>query len=142
MFKAYKNREDKYQQCFNGDWYITGDLVQQDEEGYYWYMGRAEDTINITGQLLGASFIEQKWARHPAISEVAVIGITRPENESVIRGFVVLKHGITPNEKLQQDIKAFVVNELGIKQETVEVAFLAELPRTPNGHLLRRALQL
>lgn len=142
MFKAYKNREDFYQQCFNGDWYITGDLVQQDEEGYYWYMGRAEDMINIAGHLLGASFIEQKWARHPAISEVAVIGISKPENESVMRGFVVLKHGMTSNEKLEQDIKAFVANELRIKQETIEVAFLAELPRTPNGQLLRRALQI
>lgn len=142
MFKAYKNGADMYQQCFYGDWYITGDLVQQDEDGYYWYMGRAEDTINISGQSMGASFIEQKWAQHPAISEVAVIGVRRPENDRVIRGFVVLKQGMTSNEKLEQDIKSFVAKELGINQETVEVAFLAELPRTPNGQLLRRALQL
>jgi acetyl-CoA synthetase len=141
MFKAYKNEAHLYEKCFEGDWYISGDLVQRDEEGCYWFMGRAEDRINIGGQLLGASFVEQKWALHPAICEVAVIDISKPGNERILKGFVVLKQGITANEKLEEEIKAFVRKELRVEQEEIQVAFIAELPRTANGYVLRRVLQ-
>jgi acetyl-CoA synthetase len=126
---------------FNQGWYITGDKAKKDEEGYYWFVGRADDVINTAGHLVGPFEVESVLIEHPAVAEAGVIGKPDPIAMEVIKAFVSLKEGYEPSEKLQEELKRFVMKRLSSAASPREIEFIGSLPKTRSGKIMRRLLK-
>jgi acetyl-CoA synthetase len=141
MFCAYLHEDDRYQKCFRGEWYITGDLARKDADGYYWFVGRADDIIKTSGHMVGPFEVESVLMENVAVAEAAVIGKPDPVTGEIVKAFIVLKQGFTGNEKVQLDILAYARKKLGAAVAPKEIAFVPELPKTRSGKILRRLLK-
>ena len=141
MFRAYLGDEARYRKCFAGGWYLTGDLAKRDADGYYWFVGRSDDVIKSSGHLIGPFEVESTLLEHPAVAEAAVIGKPDPVAGEVVKAFVSLKAGFTPNDELRLALLAFARTRLGPAVAPKDVAFLDVLPRTKSGKLMRRLLK-
>jgi acetyl-CoA synthetase len=141
MFRAYLHDEERYKKCFRGDWYLTGDLAKKDEEGYYWFVGRADDIIKTSGHMVGPFEVESALMEHAAVAEAAVIGKPDLMIGELVKAFVVLKTGFSPDEKLKLDIIGYARKKLGPAVAPKELAFVTELPKTKSGKILRRLLK-
>jgi acetyl-CoA synthetase len=141
MFRGYLNNEARYQKCFSSGLYLTGDLARRDADGYYWFIGRADDVIKSAGHLIGPFEVESALMEHPAVAEAGVIGKPDPMVGETVKAFVSLKNGYTPDEALRMDILAHARKRLGAAIAPKEIAFLALLPRTRSGKLMRRLLK-
>ncbi len=141
MFRAYLNDEERYRKCFRGDWYVTGDLARRDADGYFWFVGRADDIIKTSGHLVGPFEVESTLTQHPAVAEAAVIGKPDPNIGELVKAFVVLKPGYETSGELQLDITAFARKKMGPAVAPKEIAFVGNLPKTKSGKILRRLLK-
>jgi acetyl-CoA synthetase len=141
MFRGYLGEEERYRKCFAGGWYLSGDLAQRDEEGYYWFVGRSDDVIKSSGHLIGPFEVESVLMEHPAVAEAGVIGKPDPVAGEIVKAFISLKLGFAPGEELKRDLLAHARRRLGAAVAPKEIAFLAELPRTRSGKILRRLLK-
>jgi len=141
MFKTYLYEEARYAKCFRGEWYVTGDLARRDAEGYYWFVGRADDIIKTSGHMVGPFEVESTLMAHPQVAEAAVIGKPEAMVGEIIKAFVVLKPGNTASETLKLDIIAHARKKLGPAVAPKEVAFVDSLPKTRSGKILRRLLK-
>ncbi len=140
MFAATGRRE-RYRKCFAGEWYLTGDLARVDEDGYFWFVGRADDVIKSAGHLIGPFEVESAIMEHPAVAEVGVIGKPDPVAGEIVKAFVALKPGFQPGEELRLDILGFARKRLGTAVAPKEIAFTDDLPRTRSGKIMRRLLK-
>ncbi|TRZ97514.1 MAG: acetate--CoA ligase [Rhodocyclaceae bacterium] len=144
MFRGYLNNPERYAKCFAGadnEWYLTGDLARHDADGYYWFVGRADDVIKSAGHLIGPFEVESVLMEHPAVAEAGVIGKPDEMVGEVVKAFVSLKHGFQPDEALRMQILAHARKRLGAAVAPKEIAFLAVLPRTRSGKIMRRLLK-
>ncbi len=141
MFRGYLNNEARYRKCFAGEWYLTGDLARVDADGYYWFVGRADDVIKSAGHLIGPFEVESALMEHPAVAEAGVIGKPDPVVGEVVKAFVSLKDGFMPDEALRLDILGHARKRLGAAVAPKEIAFLPMLPRTRSGKIMRRLLK-
>ena len=141
MFRTYLDDEDRYNKCFAGDWYLTGDLATRDEDGYYWFVGRADDIIKTAGHMVGPFEVENAIMEHPAVAEVAVIGKPDPMMGEMVKAFVMLKESAKPGEELLMELKGFVRKKLGPAVAPKEIEFMDELPKTRSGKIMRRLLR-
>ncbi|MDO8249471.1 MAG: acetate--CoA ligase [Rhodoferax sp.] len=141
MFRGYLNNEARYRKCFAGDLYLTGDLARVDADGYYWFVGRADDVIKSAGHLIGPFEVESVLMEHPAVAEAGVIGKPDAMVGEVVKAFVSLKDGYQPSEGLRMDISAHARKRLGAAVAPKEIAFLPTLPRTRSGKIMRRLLK-
>ena len=141
MFRGYLNDEARYQKCFRGGWYLSGDLAKRDADGYFWFVGRADDVIKAAGHLISPFEVESALMAHPAVSQAGVIGIPDPIAGSAVKAFVELKAGHTPSEALRRDLLAHARRLLGVAVAPREIAFAAQLPRTRSGKIMRRLLR-
>jgi acetyl-CoA synthetase len=141
IFRSYWGREEVYNSRFKNGWYITGDRARMDEDGYYWFIGRADDVINTAGHLVGPFEVESALIEHPAVAEAGVIGKPDPERMEIIKAFISLKAGFEPSEALKQEIKTFVRTRLAAHAYPREIDFLPSLPKTRSGKIMRRLLK-
>src|SRR5665647_516561 len=141
MFRAYLHDEERYKKCFRGDWYLTGDLAKKDEARYYWFVGRADDIIKTSGHMVGPFEVESVLMEHAAVAEAAVIGKPDPMIGELVKAFVVLKSGFSPDEKTKLDIIAYARKKSGSAVAPKEIAFIDALPKTKSGKILRRLLK-
>jgi acetyl-CoA synthetase len=141
MFRGYLGDEERYRRCFIGDWYMTGDLARRDADGYYWFVGRADDVIKSSGHLIGPFEVESCLLEHPAIAEAAVIGKPDPIAGEVVKAFVALKPDCEPDDALRRDLLAHARRRLGAAVAPKEIAFLASVPKTRSGKIMRRLLK-
>jgi acetyl-CoA synthetase len=141
MFRTYWNKQELYDSRFKGDWYITGDKATRDEDGYFWFVGRADDVINTGGHLVGPFEVESVLIEHPAVAEAGVIGIPDPLVMEVIKAFVSLKDGYEPSDDLIKDIKRFARKKLHALACPRKLEFLPGLPKTKSGKIMRRLLK-
>jgi acetyl-CoA synthetase len=141
MFRGYLNQEDRYRECFAGDLYLTGDLARRDADGYYWFVGRADDLIKSSGHLIGPFEVESVLMEHPAVADAGVIGKHDPLAGERVKAFVCLKPGFAGSERLQAELLAHARKRLGAAVAPKEIAFLAILPRTRSGKIMRRLLK-
>ena len=141
MMRAYLNEEARYRKCFAGDWYLTGDLAMRDEEGYYWFVGRADDVIKSAGHLIGPFEVESALMEHPAVAEVGVIGVPDPTAGAVVKAFVALKEGVEPSEALRKELLGHARKRLGPAVSPKDIAFRQNLPKTRSGKIMRRLLK-
>jgi acetyl-CoA synthetase len=141
MFRGYLNQEERYRKCFAGGWYLTGDLAKRDADGYYWFVGRADDVIKSAGHLIGPFEVESALMEHPAVAEAGVIGKPDPMVGEVVKAFVSLKAGHTESEALRMELLGHARKRLGAAVAPKEIAFLPALPRTRSGKIMRRLLK-
>jgi acetyl-CoA synthetase len=141
VFRAYLGDDERYRRCFAGGWYLTGDLARRDADGYYWFIGRADDVIKSSGHLIGPFEVESALLEHPSVAEAAVIGKPDPVVGEMVKAFVSLKPGLVPDDALRLDILGFARRRLGAVVAPKEIAFLDLLPRTRSGKLMRRLLR-
>lgn len=140
MATIWKN-EAKFKEYFKGGWYISGDKAYQDDDGYFWFIGRADDVIKTAGERVGPFEVESVLVEHPAIVEAGVIGKPDVVRGEIIKAFVVLKKGVKPSPELEEDIKKFVKKRLAGHAYPREFAFVASLPKTQSGKIMRRVLK-
>jgi acetyl-CoA synthetase len=141
MFRGYLGEEERYRKCFAGDWYLTGDLVRRDPDGYYWFVGRADDVIKSSGHLIGPFEVESVLMEHPAVAEAGVIGKPDPVAFETVKAFVSLKPGREAGEPLRRELLAFARTRLGAAVAPKEIEFAPTLPRTRSGKIMRRLLK-
>ena len=144
MFRGYLNNEERYRKCFAGpkqEWYLTGDLAKRDADGYFWFVGRADDVIKSAGHLIGPFEVESALMEHPAVAEAGVIGKPDPVVGEVVKAFVSLKRVFTESEALRMELLGHARKRLGAAVAPKEIAFMAQLPRTRSGKIMRRLLK-
>lgn len=141
MMRTYWNKKELYDSRFKNGWYITGDRAKKDEDGYFWFVGRADDVINTAGHLVGPFEVESALIEHPAVAEAGVIGIPDKIAMEVVKAFVSLKDGYEESEELKQDIKKFARKKLHALSCPKEIDFLPGLPKTRSGKIMRRLLK-
>ncbi len=141
MFRGYLHEEERYQKHFREGWYLTGDLAMQDADGYFWFVGRADDLIKSAGHLIGPFEVESALTEHPAVAEAAVIGLPDAVAGEVVKAFVALKSGIEPSEDIRKDILGFARKRLGPAVAPKLLDFTGNLPKTRSGKIMRRLLK-
>jgi len=141
MMRAYLHEEERYKKCFADGWYLTGDLAMRDDEGYYWFVGRADDVIKSAGHLIGPFEVESALMEHQAVAEVGVIGIPDPTAGEVVKAYVALKSGVEPNDALRKELLGHARKRLGPAVAPKEIAFRQNLPKTRSGKIMRRLLK-
>jgi len=121
--------------------YYSGDSAHIDEDGYFWFAGRADEIIKIAAHRLGTIEVESACLKHPAVAECGVVGRPDETRGEVIAGFVVLKNDQTPSDELRQEIIIKVRHELGPIAVIGELNFVSMLPKTRSGKIMRRVLK-
>ena len=140
MLEYWQNPEATWSKYADG-WLITGDLARCDEDGYFWFHGRADDVITSAGYRIGPSEIEDALARHPAVVMAAVVGVPDPVRTESIKAFIVLKEGISPSQTLVENVRDFVRDHLAKHEVPRDIEFVSALPTTTTGKILRRELR-
>ena len=141
MMRTLWGDHQRYEKLFKGEWYITGDRAKKDSDGYFWYIGRADDVIKTSGERVGPFEVESVLIEHPAIAEAAVIGKPDELRGEIIKAFVTLRTGHDSNPELEEDIKKFVKKRLAAHAYPREIAFVDKLPKTRSGKIMRRLLK-
>ncbi|MGB9911106.1 MAG: acetate--CoA ligase [Microgenomates group bacterium] len=141
MMKTIWRRPKKYQSYFVNGWYITGDLAYKDEDGYFWFVGRADDVIKTSGERVGPFEVESCLIEHPAVVEAGVIGKPDPVRGEIIKAFVVLKPGWRPTNALKEKLQLHVKKNLAGHAYPREIEFVKSLPKTRSGKIVRRILK-
>ncbi len=141
MFRGYLHNEEKYKKSFAGGWYLSGDLAYKDEEGYFWFVGRADDIIKTSGHMVGPFEVESALMEHPAVAEAGVIGKPDPLIGQLVKAFVSLKSGFEAGEELKRELIGFARKRLGAAVAPKELEFTENLPKTRSGKIMRRLLK-
>jgi acetyl-CoA synthetase len=141
MMQAIWHDEKRYSAYFRNGWFLTGDMVIKDEDGYFYHQGRNDDLIKAGQEFIGPYETEQVLAQHPAVAEAAVISKMTDAGKVVLKAFLIISKGFTPSTRLEYEIKAFVKTNLHYLIPLSEIVFVEELPKTRSGKLLRRVLR-
>ncbi|MEM4307632.1 MAG: acyl--CoA ligase [Thermoplasmata archaeon] len=141
IFKGYWKDEEKTQSCFRGDWYYTGDKAYKDSDGYFWFVGRADDVIKSSGYRIGPFEVESALQEHPAVAESAVIGVPDEMRGQIVKAFVILKPGYEPSEALVKELQEHVKKVTAPYKYPREIEFVKELPKTVSGKIKRAELR-
>jgi acetyl-CoA synthetase len=141
MFREYLNRPDAYASKFAGGYYDSSDTAVCDQDGYYWFVGRADDVINTTGHLIGPFEIESALLEMPEVAESAAIGAPDPIRFEKIVVFVVLRSGVSASRALESRIRLHLANRLSSFASPQNVVFVDEIPKNSAGKIMRRLLR-
>lgn len=132
---------EKQKSVLRDGWVLVGDFVTMDEEGYVTFVTREEDLIKSSGYRIGPEEVEDALLKHPSVADAGVIGIPDPVRGENTKAYVILKRGHPPTEELKQEIIESSRKHIAVYKLPREVEFVDDLPRTPQGKLLRRVLR-
>src|SRR4051794_7539531 len=138
---GYWNRDQDTQEVFGGDWFHTKDAAERDEDGYFWYAGRADDVIISAGYRIGPFEVESACVEHPAVLEAAAVASPDPRRGDIVKAFIVLGEGKQPSDELADEIKKFVRERHSAYAYPREVEFVDDLPKTLTGKIRRIELR-
>ncbi|MDF2234833.1 acetate--CoA ligase [Albimonas sp. CAU 1670] len=141
MMRGYLHEEARFRKAFADGWYLSGDLVRRDAEGYFWFVGRADDLIKTSGHLVGPFEVENALIEHEAVAEAGVIGVPDETAGEVVKAYVTLNPGFEPGEALEREIRGHARKRLGPAVAPREVVFRRSLPKTRSGKIMRRLLK-
>ena len=141
MMRAYLGEQARYDKCFADGWYLSGDLAMRDADGYFWFVGRADDLIKSSGHLIGPFEVESALIEHPAVAEAGVIGIPDETAGEVVKAYVTLNPGYSASEDLERALRGHARSRLGPAVAPREVIFRTTLPKTRSGKIMRRLLK-
>jgi benzoate-CoA ligase family protein len=137
----YHGEHEKTKQTFMGsDWVNTNDLFREDENGYWWYSGRADDLIKVSGVYVAPLEIEKCLEAHPAVREAVVLGIKDADGLAKTKAFIVLNEGFGPSERTGDELKEFCKQKMASFKSPRLITFVKELPKTGQGKIDKRAL--
>jgi len=141
LFAGYWNRHEVNRRVLQGPWYHTGDKYTRDADGFYWYCGRADDMLRVSGHWVSPAEVESCLVTHPAVLEAAVVG--RPDADELIkpRAFVVLREGTRASDELAEELKAYVKSRIAPYNYPRWVEFVGDLPKTATGKIQRYKLR-
>ncbi|HET6831225.1 MAG TPA: AMP-dependent synthetase, partial [Solirubrobacterales bacterium] len=138
---GYWNRPEDSAETFGGDWFHTKDAAMQDEDGYVWYAGRADDVIIAAGYRIGPFEVESACLEHAAVKEAAAVASPDEVRGNVVKAFIVLAEGCEPSEELASEIQGHVRARLSAYAYPRKVEFVAGLPKTLTGKIRRIELR-
>lgn len=139
--RIWRNKE-KFDEYFRiPGWYFSGDNAWKDEDGYFWFVGRADDVINTAGHRVGPFEVESALVEHDAVAEAGVIGKPDKERGEIIKAFIVLANEVTESEQLLEDIKLHTKKQLAAHAYPREIEVKDSLPKTRSGKIMRRLLK-
>jgi acetyl-CoA synthetase len=146
MMRTIWHNEEKYQSYFVNNWYISGDHAWKDEDGYYWFIGRADDVIKTSGERVGPFEVESALVEHPDVAEAGVIGKPDELRGQIVKAFVVLKDPKKyPDDAAKQaliiELQNHVKHNLAGHAYPREIEFIDKLPKTRSGKIMRRILK-
>jgi acetyl-CoA synthetase len=141
IFDGYYERDDLDGKTFSGDYYRTGDLASRDEDGFFFFEGRADDIIISAGYRIGPFEVEDALVSHPAIAEAAAVASPHEERGDVVKAYVVLGEGYEGTESLATEIQEFMKEETAPYKYPRRVEFVDELPKTSSGKIRRIELR-
>jgi acetyl-CoA synthetase len=148
MMQNIWRRPHKYQSYFVNHWYISGDRGWRDEDGYFWFIGRADDVIKTSGERVGPFEVESALVEHPAVVEAGVIGKPDVLRGEIIKAFVVLEKNEIEKVKsdtyaanLKNELATYVKKHLAGHAYPREIEFIDKLPKTRSGKIMRRILK-
>jgi acetyl-CoA synthetase len=121
--------------------YFTGDGARKDKDGYFWIMGRVDDVLNVSGHRLSTMEVESALVAHAKVAEAAVVGRPDDIKGQAISAFVTLEQGIEPTTELKEELKKWVVKEIGALAKPDDIRFADALPKTRSGKIMRRLLR-
>ncbi|MFC7441345.1 acyl-CoA synthetase [Laceyella putida] len=140
LFKGYYQDPERTQAAFCGEWYLTGDRARVDEDGYFWFEGRADDIIISSGYTIGPFEVEDALVKHPAVQECAVVASPDPIRGAIVKAFVVLKES-PPKPELIPELQAHVKALTAPYKYPREIEFVTALPKTTSGKIRRVELR-
>jgi acetyl-CoA synthetase len=138
---GYINPREKNLEVFVGDWYLTGDLASRDEDGYFWFIGRADDVFKSSDYRISAFELESELMVHPSITEVAVVASPDPLRGFVPKAYVMLKPNLIPSKELAMEIFNFTRGRVAPYKRPRIIQFVNELPKTMSGKIKRTDLR-
>ena len=141
LFKEYWKVSEKTSEVFKGDWYYTGDKAFKDEDGYYWFVGRADDVIISSGYRIGPFEVESALMEHPAVAESAVVASPDEIRGEVVKAFVVLAPGYSASEGLKKELQEHVRRVTAPYKHPRKIDFVNDLPKTISGKIKRGELK-
>jgi len=141
LFKEYWNNPQATNAALRGDWYITGDRAYRDEDGYLWFVGRADDVIISAGYRIGPFEVESALVEHPAVVEAAVVAKPDPTRGEIVKAYVILKQSVVGTPELVTEIQEFVKSVTAPYKYPREIEFVTELPKTISGKIRRIELR-
>jgi benzoate-CoA ligase len=141
LFTGYWNRYDTTVRVLQGEWYHTGDKYSQDADGFYWYRGRADDMLRVSGHWVSPAEVEGALMTHPSVLEAAVIGKADADELIKPQAFVILREGVAPGEALSEELKNHVKATIAPYNYPRWVEFVTELPKTATGKIQRFKLR-
>lgn len=141
LFREYWKEPERTARFFKGDWYITGDRAVRDEDGYFYFVGRADDVILSAAYRIGPFEVESALLEHEAVAESAVVASPDPVRGSVVKAFIVLSPGYEPSRDLARRLQQFVKRTTAPYKYPRRVEFVTELPKTVSGKIRRAELR-
>jgi acyl-coenzyme A synthetase/AMP-(fatty) acid ligase len=141
LFREYWKDEAATRNCRLGDWYLTGDRAYRDEEGYFWFVGRADDVIISAGYRIGPFEVESALVEHPDVLEAAAVAAPDPDRGAVVKAFVVLREGVIGDDTLVAQLKDHVKRVTAPYKYPRILEFVDELPKTVSGKIRRVELR-
>jgi benzoate-CoA ligase family protein len=141
LFIEYWNKPEKTAECFKGDWFLTGDTLFIDEDGYYWFSARGDDLIMTAGYRVSPFEVESTLIEHPAVMEAAVVASPDRMRGVIVKAFCILNKGYEPGEELLKDIQKFMKENAAPYKYPREIDFVKELPKTQSGKIKRKLLR-
>ncbi|HEX6843552.1 MAG TPA: AMP-binding protein [Actinomycetota bacterium] len=141
LFREYWKDPEATAATVVGNWYLTGDLARADEDGYLWFVGRADDVITSSAYRIGPFEVEAALVSHPAVAEAAVVGKPDPTRGEIVKAFVTLAAGVEPSDALAREIQDHCKRETAPYKYPREIEFVRELPKTVSGKIRRVELR-
>lgn len=141
LFKEYKGLPEKTAACFRNGWYITGDRATVDDDGFFWFVSRADDVILSSGYRIGPFEVESALLEHPSVIESAVTSSPDPERGEVVKAFVVLAEGVAPDSDLKVALQDYVKKVTAPYKYPRKIEFVKQLPKTVSGKIRRVELR-
>ncbi|MGH7752176.1 MAG: AMP-binding enzyme, partial [Gemmatimonadales bacterium] len=141
MFRTYWRNEEMYNSRFRNGWYITGDRARKDPEGYFWFIGRADDVIISASYRIGPFEVESALLEHAAVAEAAVVASPDEMRGDIVKAFVVLGPGHRPSDALVVELQEHVRRVTAPYKYPREIEFLEDLPKTISGKIRRTELR-
>jgi acyl-coenzyme A synthetase/AMP-(fatty) acid ligase len=141
LFAGYYRAPDESAAVFRGDWYVTGDRATRDDDGYFWFTGRADDVILSAAYRIGPFEVESALLEHGSVAESAVVGKPHPERGQIVKAFVVLRPGIEGSEDLARELQEHVKRVTAPYKYPREIEFVDSLPKTRSGKIRRVELR-
>ena len=141
LFAGYYKNDGETAASRRGEWYLTGDRAQVDDDGYFWFVGRADDVISSGAYRIGPFEVESALIEHPAVMESAVVGSPDPDRGNIVKAFIVLRPGFEPSDALVKELQEHCKRVTAPYKYPRAIEFVAELPKTRSGKIRRVELR-